>query len=317
MDRGKQTMTIRLSDQVARFVETKQALGYRFTQNEWILKRFARFAEARGETFIRTTTVLDWASASRTASASSTIRRLHVVHDLARWLHAEDERHDVPHRDALGRRSSWRPPPCLISLPDIRKLLDAALSRGPAGTIAPLTWHYLFGLMAATGLRIGEALALTLEDITDDGLVIRDTKFGKTRLVVLHATSQVALDRYLTTRLKERTPDRHLFVITTGHPPSRQHAGQVFRQLAEQAGLRQPGERRGPTPHSLRHSFAVRSLENLPPGTHPSRHMLALATTLGHAGLKSTHWYLEATPILLHGIAEAAEQTYRNGGPHD
>ena len=310
-------MTARISDHVARFVETKRALGYRFTQNELILKRFARFAEARGETFIRAATVLEWASASRTASSTTKIRLLRFVHDLALWLHAEDERHEVPHRDALGRRSSWRPRPFPMSVPDIRKLLDAALSRGPAGTIAPLTWHYMFGLMASTGLRIGEALALTLEDVTDDGLVIRDTKFGKTRLVVLHPTSRTALDLYLAARLRERTPDRHLFVIATGRPPRREHADVVFRELAERAGLRKPGERRGPTPHSLRHAFAIRSLENIPPGARPGRHMLALSTTLGHAELMSTFWYLEATPVLLRGIAEATERAFVGGGSDD
>ena len=100
-------MTARISDHVARFVETKQALGYRFTQNERILTRFARFAEARGETFIRAATVLEWASASRTASSTTKVRLLHFVHGLALWLHAEDERHEVPHRDALG-------PPVLV-----------------------------------------------------------------------------------------------------------------------------------------------------------------------------------------------------------
>ena len=310
-------MTSGISDHVARFVGMKQALGYRFTQNERILKGFARFAEARGETFIRAATAVEWASASQTASRTTTVRLLHFVHDFALWLHAEDDRHEVPHRDALGRRSSRRPQPFLMSVPDIRKLLDAALSRGPAGTIAPLTWHYMFGLMASTGLRIGEALALTLEDVTDDGLVIRDTKFGKTRLVVLHPTSREALDLYLAERLKERTPDRHLFVIATGRPPRREHADDVFRTLAEQAGLRRPGERRGPTPHSLRHSFAVRSLENLSPDARPGRHMLALSTTLGHAELMSTHWYLEATPALLRSIAEATELAHGNGGIHD
>ena len=310
-------MTATISDHVARFVEMKQALGYRFTVNERFLKRFARFAETRGDTFIRAATVLEWASASSTASSTTKIRLLHFVHDLALWLHAEDERHEVPHRDSLGRRSSWRPPPCLVSIPDIRKLLDAALSRGPAGTIAPLTWHYLFGLMATTGLRIGEALALTLEDVTEDGLVIRDTKFGKSRMVALHPTSREALDLYLAARLRVNTPDRHLFVIATGRPPQREHADMVFRELAEQAGLREPGAKRGPTPHSLRHSFAVRSLENLPPCTSPDGHMLALATTLGHARFMSTQWYLESTPVLLRGIADAVERAHRNGGSND
>jgi len=310
-------MTTRISDHVARFVEMKQALGYRFTENERILKRFARFAEARNELFIRSVTAIEWASSSQTASRATKARSLHFVHDFAVWLHAEDDRHEVPHRDALGRRSSWRPQPFLISVPDIRKLLDAALSRGPAGTIAPLTWHYMFGLIATTGLRISEALALTLDDITDDGLLIRDSKFGKTRLVVMHHTCRDALELFLAARLKEKTPDRHLFVTATGRPPCREHAGTVFRTLAEQVGLRKPGAKRGPTPHSLRHSFAVRSLETLPPGTNPGRHMLALATTLGHANIMSTYWYLESTPTLLRGIAEATEQAHDHGGSHD
>ena len=91
----------------------------------------------------------------------------------------------------------------------------------------------------------------------------------------------------------------------------------VFRKLAEQAGIREPGAARGPTPHSLRHSFAVRSLENLAPGANPDRHILALATYLGHVEVSSTYWYLESTPVLLRGIAEAAEQAHANGGSDD
>ena len=136
-------------------------------------------------------------------------------------------------------------------------------------------------------------------------------------MVALHPTSWEALNRYLEIRLKEKGPDRHLFVIATGQPPRRDYADDVFRKLAEQVGLRKPGARCGPTPHSLRHAFAVRSLESLPPNVKPGRHMLALATYLGHADVMSTFWYLEATPILLRGIAEATEQAYVNGASHD
>ena len=127
----------------------------------------------------------------------------------------------------------------------------------PAGTIAPLTWHHLFGLIAVTGLRISEALALTLNDITPDGLVIRNTKFRKSRMVALHPSTRDALNRCLTVRRKEKTLDGHLFVITTGGLPSVDRAEQVFRELAEQTGIRKPGAARGPTPHSLRHSCAA------------------------------------------------------------
>ena len=130
----------------------------------------------------------------------------------------------------------------------------------PSGTIAPLTWHYLFGLIAVTGLGSCEALALTLNDITPDGLLIRDTKFRKFRMVALHPITQDALNRYQTVRRKEKTLDGHLFVITTGEAPSSDWARKAFRDLAEQTGIREPGAARGPTLHSLRHSFAVRSL---------------------------------------------------------
>ena len=156
-----------------------------------------------------------------------------------------------------------------------------------------------------------------LDDITPDGLVIRDTKFGKTRMVALHPTSWKALNLYLEARLKEATPDQHLFVIATGRGPSRRNANHVFLKLAEQVGLRKPGAERGPTLHSLRHSFAVRSLEMLPADARPTRHMLALATYLGHVNVTSTYWYLESTPVLLRGIAEAVEQAHANGGHDD
>ena len=310
-------MTITISEHVERFVAMKQKLGYRFVRSGRELRSFARFAEVRDETFMRSKTAIEWASASAAASRSERVKKLHAVHNFGSWLHAEDARHEVPPRDALGRLNKRRPKPYLMSVADIGKLLTAALSMGPAGTIAPLTWHYLFGLVAATGLRIGEALALTLDDITEDGLVIRDTKFRKSRMVALHPTTWDALNRYLEARLAEKTPDRHLFVIASGLPPRRLHPIHVFRRLAEQTGIREPGAARGPTTHSLRHSFAVRSLENLAPDVDPSRHMLALSTYLGHVEVSSTYWYLEATPVLMRGIAEAAEEAHANGGSDD
>ena len=311
------TTKVTLTDHVERFVAMKQKVGYRFTENARRLRIFARFAAQRNETLVRSATVLEGASAA--GSRPESARRLHKVHALARWLHAEDARHEVPPRDAYGPISTPRRPPCLISVRDIRKLLEEALSMPPAGTIAPLTWHYLFGLVAATGLRIGEARALTLHDLTPDGLVIRDAKFGKSRLVALHPTTRDALKRYLAVRRKQETLDDHLFVLGTGRPPGSCRTDEVFRELAIRTGIREPGAPRGPTAHSLRHSFAVRSIENLDSGADPGRHMLALATYMGHTNISATYWYLEATPVLLRGIAEATERAHcmRRGGSHD
>ena len=310
-------MTTTIIDHISRFLDIKRSLGYRFKQQEELLRGFARFAEARKETYVRSETALEWASVWRAGSSTFQVTKLRVVCDFAAWLHAEDDRHEIPPRDGLGPLNRRRPQPHLMSVADIRKLLTAALSIGPAATIAPLTWHYLFGLIAATGLRTGEALALTLDDITPDGLVIRGAKFGKTRLIALHPTSWDALNTYLEARLKETTRDRHLFVIATGRQPAGDTVNAMFRRLARQTGLRNPGAARGPTTHSLRHSFAVRSLEELAPGAKPDRHMLALATYLGHVDVTSTYWYLESTPLLLRGIAEDVEQAHASGGFHD
>jgi len=304
-----------IAEHVARFVAMKQRLGYEFTTNARILADFARFAADRNEDLLRSETALKWAGTA--ASQPRMVRKLRTVHALARWIHAEDPRHEVPPRDGFGRRSYRRPPPHPLSVRDIGRLLEAALDLPPAGTITAPTWHCLFGLMAATGLRISEALALRLADLTRDGLVIRSTKFRKSRMVTLHPTARDALDRYLLARRKEKTSDGHLFVLASGRPPSSRSATATFRNLAERTGIRAPGAVHGPTPHTLRHAFAVRSLETLGPDADPGRHMLALATYLGHAGASGTYWYLEATPVLLRGIAEAAEQTHTHGTSHD
>ena len=310
--------TVTLTEHANRFVAMKQQLGYRFTTNETTLRSFVRFAEDRDETVIQANTALEWAAAG--VSRHRRVKRLHTVHAFAAWLHAEDARHEVPHREALGPRSHRRPSPYLVSLEEIQALLTAALSIEPEGTLTPLTWHHLFGLIAATGLRISEALSLTLEDLTPDGLIIRDTKFRKSRMVALHPTTWEALNRYLVIRRKAKTQDDHLFVLaSTSRPPSKRHTETVFRRLTEQVGIRKPGAPRGPTLHSLRHSFAVRSIENLAPEADPSRHMLALATYLGHANVSDTYWYLKATPVLLQGIADATERSHAQqcGGSHD
>ena len=298
-----------MHDHVVRFIDIKRKLGYRFTKNAPVLLSFARYAGQCNEIFVRCATVIAWAMGASTPNQR--VRILRMVCALAEWLHAEDERHEVPHRDVLGHRSSRRPTPHLMSTADIQKLLAAARRKGSAGSINPLTWYYLFGLIAATGLRLREALALTFDDIAPDGLVIRDTKFGKSRLVPLHETTWNALDCYLQARRKVNTKDIHLFVLaSTGRPPGGHYATEMFRKLARQSGIRQSNSATGPTSGSLRHSFATRSIEQMCPDTDPSRHMLALSTYLGHAGVSSSYWYLQSTEVLLRDIASQVEQAH-------
>jgi integrase len=174
----------------------------------------------------------------------------------------------------------------------------------------------LFGLLAATGMRISEALAICLDDITADGLVIRQTKFQKSRLLPLHHTTSRALNQYLSVRVQLRTTADTLFVSTTGNVLSYNTVQGIFLRLARSVGLRGKPGQRGPRIHDLRHTFAVRSLEQCSHDANAvARHIVALTTYLGHAHVTDTYWYLQATPILMAQIAAVSETVHRGSAP--
>ena len=306
-----------LTEHVSDFVRLRKDMGYVYHKQTRILKDFAAYAEARGDRFMHRSTVFDWLG--QTPSARQRQRKLGVVCDLASVLHAGDERHEIPGRGALGTITSRRPTPRLLSLFEIRKIMDAALELGPPGSITPLTFHYMLGLIAATGLRRSEASNLLLKDLTADGLLIRNAKFGKCRLVPLRDSVHQAMDEYLRDRMRLGGCDEHLFLLSTGRYASPAYLTSVFIKLARQCGLRAgPGEP-GVRLYDLRHSFATRSLENLLSGERRGvgRHMLALSTYLGHSETADTYWYLEATPVLLRQISEETEKLHMEGQNDD
>ena len=139
-----------LTDHASSYVDMKRATGLSFVEDASILNDFASHAEAQGDEFIRVITALDWVS--RTPSQPRRVRKLHTVCGLARHLHVEDERHEVPHHDALGPSTYHRKPPHLLSLDEVGSIMSAALDLPPAGSITPHTMHTLIGLLAATGM---------------------------------------------------------------------------------------------------------------------------------------------------------------------
>jgi len=185
----------------------------------------------------------------------------------------------------------------------------------PAGdTLRAQTYATLIGLLAATGLRISEALHLRYGDVTPDGLLIRKTKFQKTRLVPLHETAMAGLGRYLAQRRTVHLATDHVFVDDHGLPLGYGTVYRVFGKLAQSAGIA-PLRGHRPRLHELRHTFALRALQSTPAGRQRiGQHMLALATYLGHVSIDSTYWYLESTPELLTDIAAAGEAYL--GGRH-
>jgi integrase len=196
----------------------------------------------------------------------------------------------------------------------VEALVRAALTLGPPGWLQPHVYSTLFGLLATTGLRISEALNLRIEDLTAEGLVVRNTKFAKNRLLPLHATTRVRLDSYLARRLHQAGGCPWVFVSINGRKLHANTARGVFRRLVYALGIAQPQDKLRPRLHDLRFYFANRAL-TMSPGDPDgiSRHMLALTTYLGHCDARNGYWYIEATPALFAKIADRCE-AYASGG---
>ena len=300
-----------MSTNVQRYVAIKRGLGYSFVDQEEMLRKYAAFADDQGDQYTSADRIIEWASMAPSGQRSR--EWLRVARHFAISMRAEDDRNEIPPRDAFGRGKRPRPRPHILNPSDVKRIMEAALSIPPIASITPHTYHHLFGLLATTGLRVSEAVALLGTDITPDGLMIRETKFRKTRLVPIHDSTRAALAEYLTLRQRIGGPSPHLFVLSTGEPPDHATVTRTFVRLARQVGLRGPQGERGPRLHDLRHSFAVRSLEQCGGDRATiNRHMLALSTYLGHACLSDTYWYLEATPVLARQIANVTE-AFREG----
>jgi integrase/recombinase XerD len=294
-----------LTDHIDRYVALRQALGYRLRKTARRLQAFARFADAKGDTHIRTSTALAWATDAPSPSARH-LRMRDVVH-LARFLHAEDAAHEVPPA-TLFPAPKMRPLPYIYPPGEVAQIVAAAGRLRRTYPLRREVYTTLFGLIAATGLRVSEALDLRFDDLQPNGvLLIRRTKFGKSRLVPLHPTVADALDRYLDRRRKLAVTDDHVFLSASDRRIGASMVNYTFRRVVRLAGVA-VGRTRPCRIHDLRHTFATRSLQQCSTRRESvSRHCVSLATYLGHTDIVHTYWYLEATPELMTDIATAAE----------
>ena len=297
-----------LAHAVESYLSVRRACGFDLKSPGSLLRSFAAFSEAKGKEYVCCQTAIEWAGLAR--SVHQRARRLNHVIRFARYVRAEDQRHEVP-PTVFGSGQHTRPTPYIFSPDDIVRLVDtAAHSSHP---FRRQTYRTLFALLACTGLRVSEAIRLRIEDITPDGMLIRRSKFRKSRLVPLHHTARAGLDRYLEHRLPYAPLDNHVFVSLRGTPLFVENVERAFRLAVDRIGLQRKPR---PTPHSLRHTFAVRALEASPDGRdHITEHMLALSTYLGHSKVSHTYWYLEATPELMEGIAACCESFVTGGRP--
>lgn len=304
-----------LSAAVERHVTLMRACGFIFDEQAELLSDYAGFAEARGDTHVRTEAVLTW---SRRATSPLRRRTLYLtVRRFALAAIAEDARHDVPPPDLLPHAARQRSTPHIYAPGEIAALVAMADRAASRGCRVPGQYRVLFGLLAATGMRISEALGLDIADVTPDGLLIREAKRRGRRLLPLHPTADAELAAHLVHR--SRVPDASdaLFLGDRGGRLCESAARGAFHRMLALTGL--TGVARGgrnPRIHDLRHTFAVRSLEACAAERGAvARHMIALSSWLGHVNIVDTYWYLEGTPAVLGRIAESTEAFAAEGCP--
>jgi len=301
---------IDLRAKVDDYLAERRRLGFKLRNMALALASFASYAEHVGHQGPLTTDVMaDWSRQDKAQghSLGTSARRLKVLRPFTRWLRQFEPRTEVPDASIFGPVPG-RVAPHIYREAEIVELLAAARGLNPQGGLRPATFETLFGLIASAGLRVSEALSLldTDVDLSDSTLMVRQTKFAKSRLLPLHPSTVEVLIRYrqLRSRQVPATADTPFFVGTRGRrlgqPLSDRQVHRVFNELRGQLSWVNRGAHDNPRIHDLRHSFAVRRLMLWhEQGIDVDQAMLALSTYLGHAKISNTYWYLTGVPELM------------------
>ena len=294
-------MSGQLRDQLGDYLGLRRALGYRMARPEKLLNQFLDRLETAGTSTITVANALDWARLPAGGSSNWWAYRLSAVRGFATYLHAIDPAHEVPTPDLLPQRS-LRASPYLYSDAEIVALVAATgMLRTP---IRRATFATLIGLLAVTGIRVGEAIALDRADFDAAAgmLTVRHGKFDKARSIPLHPTSVAAVQDYLRQRdrLVSKTGATALLVSTAGTRLLYCNVHWTWKHLVAAAGLRPRSRSCRPRIHDIRHSFAVHSmLDAYTAGEDGQTRLTVLSTWLGHVHPASTYWYLSASPELM------------------
>jgi integrase len=301
-------MTLR--EALADYLRVRRRLGFEMPQDGQLLERFVEFLEQAGAERITTELALRWARMPVHAHPHRWRQRLSVARGFARYLATIDPASEVPSKDLLpGTRQ--RLAPHIYTEQEIAALMAAAGRLRPP--LRAARHQTLIGLLAVTGMRPGEALALDRQDINlRHGVVhVRAGKQKKQREVPLHPSTIRALRNYA--RLRDaRFPEPStpaFFIGARGRRVPRQELNRTFTQLVREVGLEGRGARARPRPHDLRHALAVHTLVDWhEAGEDIDRRMPLLSAFLGHVDPASSYWYLEAVPELLELISRRLEQ---------
>lgn len=303
-----------LAEHVDDYLRLRRALGFKLKREGVVLPQFVEFLQAAGARTITTELAIAWAKLPTGVHPIVWAHRLGWVRGFARYLKAIDPATEVPPRGVFPRPHQ-RPIPYLYSEDDIAGLLTAARGLQPA--LRAATMEALLGLLAVTGMRIGEALALQRHDVDLHTGVLTVTwpKTGHPRLVPLHPSTTEALRRYGHRRdqLNPRPGTSAFFVSSVGTPLTHSPVYLAFHQLTTATGLRT--ETVKPRVHDLRHSFAVRCLLTwYRDGADVAAGMARLSTYLGHSDPAHTYWYLTASAELME-LAARRLDTHGGGRP--
>lgn len=304
---------------VQRYLALRRGLGFKLNVDERHLHRFVSFLAQRKAARITPKLAVDFATERPDVSRGAWVQRFSAVRSFAQYWHGFDRATEVPPAGLL-RCPKKRARPRICTEAEIVRLLHVARRVRPSRLhgLKPATVYALLGLVAVTGLRIGEALRLHSTDVDwQTGLLrIRDTKFGKSRLVPLHASTLQQLRRYV--RLRDAFVSTAkcrggltFFVTNRGTPMSDSNMRATFRILLQKAGLLENG-RPAPRLHDLRHRFAVETLRRwYLAGENVEQRLPSLSTYLGHVNVAATYWYLSCTPELRAAAAARVESRWK------
>lgn len=289
------------------YLSLRRSLGFKLREASKGLLDFVTFMEQHRVSYITQALALVWAQQPTNVQPAYWAQRLSFVRGFARHRSATDQRTQVPPQGLLPFQPK-RARPYLYSNDEIRRLLGAALNmpcRYERGELRPWTYHCVLGLLSVSGLRLGEARNLELQDVDLDAavLTIRGTKFGKSRLVPLHASTCKVLADYIARRKRHwaaRPVSSYLFVSSWGTRLDSGDIHRTFYALSRQIGLRGVSERHGPRLHDMRHAFATNTLVRwYKSDQDPERRLPILSAYLGHVHVADTQWYLSGSPELM------------------
>jgi integrase len=303
-----------LRTHLANYVLLRRSLGFALKEGDWLLPSFVGFLEARDAHHVSTPLALAWATSPSGVLAVTQRQRLVAVRGFAEYLSTIDQRTEVPPANILPATYS-RVTPYIYSDEEIDGLMFAARMLTPA--LRARTYETLIGLLAVTGIRIGEAIRLDRDDIdySRSLLVVRNSKLEKARHVPLHPSALEALRAYAAERDGHfaHPSTESFFVSTLGARLVHVTVNQTHRQLVALAGLSGRGQRGRPRLHDLRHSFAVKTLIAwYRDGIDVDASMPLLSKVLGHISPASTYWYLQAAPELFSIVADRVEHVFED-----